>query len=101
MFHNEPAWRKTSIGPIAVDESIWSSSKTVISIMQTPCNRCHCVARLPIYNGVSAILLQALFLPILEPPKAYCSKRIASRKEFPMPVAENSPTLINGVAVDE
>src|SRR5437867_11828962 len=31
MFHNEPAWRKTSIGPIAVEENIWSRRRTVIS----------------------------------------------------------------------
>src|SRR5262245_5506189 len=83
MFHREPAWRKTSIGPIAVDENIWSSSKIVISVMQTPCSRCHRLALLPTYNGVSAILLQALFLPILGPPRHPVSEKNRFKKGIP------------------
>jgi hypothetical protein len=33
MFQSEPACRNTSIGPIAVEENIWSSSRTVISFI--------------------------------------------------------------------
>ena len=36
MFQSDPAWRKTSMGPMAVEENIWSSRRTVISFNVIP-----------------------------------------------------------------
>ena len=35
-FHSVPAWRKTSIGPIAVEEKVPSRNKTVTSVIWIP-----------------------------------------------------------------
>src|SRR5215470_3540101 len=111
MFHNEPECRNTSIGPIAVEENIWSSSSTAISIIFTfPVvkawrNRPYTMAYLP--SCCKPVLIVFSNLQTQPPaPRGLRDtgrkgrvKKLAHERGLTMAVAEKAPRLINGVVV--
>src|SRR5262249_3510746 len=102
MFHREPAWRKTSIGPIAVDENIWSRSRTVISLMAAPRNHSIPVGVKTYLQWHICHLVASTFHRYFESSNLVGSKKIKERVgQTYMATAQKLARIINGVKVND